>query len=143
MNTIRSTWYGWATLCVAGGGAYYFAKKSINADRQSRFEAEMRRKDRFARAERSSVLEEAANMASTSADSNITASGRKKAIEKEHNVPQRREAAQDHAGSPSSEASEDVAAVGHAPVSGEQKVKEKSKYEAAEPYKSKKGDRFS
>jgi hypothetical protein len=49
----------------------------------------------------------------------------------------------DHAGSPSSEASEDAAPVGHAPATVEQKIKEKSKYEAAEPYRSKKGDRFS
>jgi len=50
---------------------------------------------------------------------------------------------QDHAGSPSSEASEDVEPVGHAPATQDQKVMEKSKYEAAEPYRSKKGDRFS
>ncbi|MCJ1398965.1 hypothetical protein MMC11_002167 [Xylographa trunciseda] len=44
MNTIRSTWLGWGALCVAGGGSYYFAKRSINADRASRHEADMRRK---------------------------------------------------------------------------------------------------
>ena len=49
----------------------------------------------------------------------------------------------DHAGSPSSEASEEEAPVGHAPVTSEQKIQERSKYEAAEPYRSKKGDRFS
>lgn len=49
----------------------------------------------------------------------------------------------DHAGSPSSEISEDAAPVGHAPINNEQKMREKSKYEAAEPYRSKKGDRFS
>jgi hypothetical protein len=49
----------------------------------------------------------------------------------------------DHAGSPSSEASEDVAAVGHSPETRDQKIRERSKYEAAEPYRSKKGDRFS
>jgi len=49
----------------------------------------------------------------------------------------------DHAGSPSSEISEDVAPVGHAPVDHDQRVREKSKYEAAEPYRSKKGDRLS
>ena len=48
----------------------------------------------------------------------------------------------DHVGSPSSEISEDAAPVGHAPVDGEQRVREKSKYEAAEPYKSKRGDRL-
>ncbi|KAJ4531914.1 hypothetical protein HRR80_007922 [Exophiala dermatitidis] len=49
----------------------------------------------------------------------------------------------DHAGSPSSEISEDAAPVGHAPVDNDQRVRERSKYEAAEPYRSKKGDRFS
>lgn len=49
----------------------------------------------------------------------------------------------DHAGDPSSEASEDVAAVGHSPETMDQKIRERSKYEAAEPYRSKKGDRFS
>jgi hypothetical protein len=49
----------------------------------------------------------------------------------------------DHAGSPSSEISEDVAPVGHAPETAEQRMMEKSKYEAAEPYRSKKGNRFS
>lgn len=49
----------------------------------------------------------------------------------------------DHAGSPSSEISEDAAPVGHAPVDDAQKMRERSKYEAAEPYRSRKGDRFS
>lgn len=49
----------------------------------------------------------------------------------------------DHAGSPSSEISEDAAPVGHAPVDDSQKMRERSKYEAAEPYRSRKGDRFS
>ena len=34
MNTARSVWMGWATLMVAGAGAYYFAKKDINAHRR-------------------------------------------------------------------------------------------------------------
>ena len=49
----------------------------------------------------------------------------------------------DHAGSPSSEISQDVAPVGHAPETEGQQVVERSKYEAAAPYRSKKGDRFS
>ena len=48
----------------------------------------------------------------------------------------------DHAGSPSSEISEDAAPVGHAPVSQDQKITQKSKYEG-EPFRSKKGDRLS
>jgi len=34
MNTARSVWVGWATLMVAGAGAYYFAKKDIDAHRR-------------------------------------------------------------------------------------------------------------
>jgi hypothetical protein len=50
---------------------------------------------------------------------------------------------QDYAGNPSAEASEDAAPVGHAPETEQQKIRERSKYEAAEPYRSRKGDRFS
>ncbi|CCE27644.1 uncharacterized protein CPUR_01118 [Claviceps purpurea 20.1] len=39
MNTIKSVWYGWGVLCLAGGGAYYFAKQEINAERQAKVEA--------------------------------------------------------------------------------------------------------
>lgn len=49
------------------------------------------------------------------------------------------EASEDPAGNPSAEASEDPAPTRHAPESG----RERSKYEAAAPYRSKKGDRFS
>ncbi|QKX61003.1 uncharacterized protein TRUGW13939_08149 [Talaromyces rugulosus] len=48
MNTIRSTWLGWGTLCVAGGSAYVFAKRSINADRTARDEESVRRKTQLA-----------------------------------------------------------------------------------------------
>jgi hypothetical protein len=53
------------------------------------------------------------------------------------------EEGQDYAGNPSAEASEDAAPVGHAPETEQQKIRERSKYEAAEPYRSRKGDRFS
>jgi len=49
----------------------------------------------------------------------------------------------DVAGSPSSEASHDPAPTRHAPENDSQRVREKSKYEAGEPYRAKKGDRFS
>jgi hypothetical protein len=51
---------------------------------------------------------------------------------------------QDHSGSPSQEASTlDPAPTRHAPESEGQRVREKSKYEASEPFRAKKGDRFS
>lgn len=34
MNTVRSVWLGWGTLMVAGGTAFYFAKKDINVHRR-------------------------------------------------------------------------------------------------------------
>lgn len=34
MNTGKSVWMGWSLLMVAGAGAYYFAKKDINAHRR-------------------------------------------------------------------------------------------------------------
>ncbi|KAE8407225.1 hypothetical protein BDV37DRAFT_241262 [Aspergillus pseudonomiae] len=48
MNTIRSTWIGWGTLCAAGGGAYYLANKSITADREARQDNAMRHKAKMA-----------------------------------------------------------------------------------------------
>ncbi|EHY55178.1 hypothetical protein HRR83_005566 [Exophiala dermatitidis] len=133
MNTIKSTWYGWGVLCVAGGGAYYFAKKSINADRAARHEEEMKRKSIQRRLEQQAY-------------SSNTASSTKTKKVKEQTDPNsgtHNTKGLDHAGSPSSEISEDAAPVGHAPVDNDQRVRERSKYEAAEPYRSKKGDRFS
>ena len=49
----------------------------------------------------------------------------------------------DHSGSPSQEATLDPAPTRHAPESEGQRVREKSKYETSEPFRSKKGDRFS
>lgn len=49
----------------------------------------------------------------------------------------------DSSGSPSQEASLDPAPTRHAPDNEGQRVREKSKYETAEPFRAKKGDRFS
>lgn len=45
--------------------------------------------------------------------------------------------------SPAEAASEDPAPTRHAPMTEDQKVREKSKYEASVPWRSPKGDRFS
>ncbi|KAJ9499998.1 hypothetical protein LTR99_008555 [Exophiala xenobiotica] len=129
MNTIRSTWYGWGVLCVAGGGAYYFAKKSINADRAARFEAEQKQKAYQRRLEDTSYYTASKSKPRTRTQADPSSGT--------HNAK-----GLDHAGSPSSEISEDAAPVGHAPVDNDQRIREKSKYEAAEPYRSKKGDRL-
>jgi hypothetical protein len=49
----------------------------------------------------------------------------------------------DEAGNPSREANADPAPTRHAPETDAQRVGEKSKYEASEVWRSKKGDRFS
>ncbi|OQV04990.1 hypothetical protein CLAIMM_09794 [Cladophialophora immunda] len=47
MNTIGSVGYGWLALIVAGTGAFYFAKRSIDADRSSKFESLREKNNRF------------------------------------------------------------------------------------------------
>lgn len=37
-------WYGWGFFILAGGGSYYFAKRSINADREARQRLDIERK---------------------------------------------------------------------------------------------------
>ncbi|KAL2059865.1 hypothetical protein VTL71DRAFT_10020 [Oculimacula yallundae] len=118
MNTVKSFWVGWGALCVAGGGAYYFAKQSINADRQTRFEAEQRKRR----------IQESLEYSATSGGKAGANGG-----------PPR----SDSSGSPSQEANLDPAPTRHAPDTEGQRVREKSKYEAAEPFRSRKGDRFS
>ncbi|KAI9828431.1 MAG: hypothetical protein M1832_002859 [Thelocarpon impressellum] len=117
MNTIKSFWVGWGSLIVAGAGAYYFAKKSITADRAERHEQDMRRK------RLQDSLEQRAPPKSLYSNERSRAS--------------------DYAGSPSQEASSDPAPTRHAPENEGQRVKEKSKYEASEPFRAKRGDRFS
>lgn len=92
------------TCSLAGGGAYYFAKQSINADRAARFEEAQRRRQMH--------------------------------YSLEHSGPS-------PSSSPSHEATSDPAPTRHAPESEDQRVFEKSKYEPTEPYRAKKGDRFS
>ncbi|CAG8961417.1 hypothetical protein HYFRA_00013365 [Hymenoscyphus fraxineus] len=124
MNTVKSFWLGWGSLCVAGGGAYYFAKKSINEDRIQRFEAERRKKQIQDDFEYSSKL---------------ASQARGSATLKGDGGPPRA----DSTGSPSQEASSDPAPTSHPPENEKQRILEKSKYEASEPFRARKGDRFS
>ncbi|KAI0407381.1 hypothetical protein F4802DRAFT_553487 [Xylaria palmicola] len=125
MNTVKSFWLGWGSLCVGGAGAYYFAKKSINADRAQRLE-EAQRKWRMINA-----LEQSDSSASPASPSS--------AAPPTHDAP----VSTDFAGSPSQEASSDPAPTRHAPTTEGQRVFEKSKYESTTPFRSPKGDRFS
>ncbi|KAI0876611.1 hypothetical protein GGS24DRAFT_450913 [Hypoxylon argillaceum] len=122
MNTVKSFWAGWGSLCIAGGGAYYFAKKSINADRAQRFEEAQRKK----RMIESLEYPDSSSPKSTSPPGN-------------NDTP----ISNDFAGSPSQEAGSDPAPTRHAPTTEGQRVFEKSKYESSTPFQSPKGDRFS
>lgn len=102
----------------AGAGAYYFAKREINADRQAKLEAQRRSKQNIKQMEYNEAVTGDA-MASS---------------------PPLRD---DTVGSPSQEANNDPAPTRHAPATEEQKIFEKSKYESSTPYRSRKGDRFS
>ncbi|KAI0185072.1 hypothetical protein EV127DRAFT_442627 [Xylaria flabelliformis] len=126
MNTVKSFWLGWGSLCVAGAGAYYFAKKSINADRAQRFEEAQRKKRMI------DSLDYSTNSASTSSS-----------VAPPRNNNNNAPVNNDYTGSPSQEASSDPAPTRHAPATEDQRVFEKSKYESSTPFKSPKGDRFS
>ncbi|KAG5982873.1 hypothetical protein E4U55_001204 [Claviceps digitariae] len=121
MNTVRSFWLGWGSLCVAGAGAYYFAKREINADRQAKLEA-FRKKNQ--------ALQSGDYGLESNSSSTIT-----------HNNGAT--ARTDTAGSPSQEANHDPAATSHAAVTESDPLKGRSKYESAVPYATRKGDRFS
>lgn len=103
---------------LAGGGAYYFAKKQINADRAARYETELKKKQLQQSLEYTGVGNERSNT---------------------NGGPPR----SDHSASPSQESTLDPAPTSHAPDTEGQRLREKSKYESSEPFRSKKGDRFS
>ncbi|KAE8827897.1 hypothetical protein PTNB73_06354 [Pyrenophora teres f. teres] len=157
MNTVKSVYpkqrgdvnarnsYGWATLIVAGGGAYFFAKRSINADRAAKAEADRQKRIRIYQLEHG-----VQNSAPTTTPLNPTArAGSTQAAP--NSVVRGDGSAAGNAGgngvggesSPSMQASQDPAPTRHAPESEGQRVGEKSKYEANEVYRSRKGDRFS
>lgn len=129
MNTIKSTWIGWGTLCLAGGGAYYFAKRSINADRQQRYD-DMLRRQQYQHSIESSAAHYSGNK-----DETAKSSTKKK--RKDDSAGNN-----DFAGSPSREGDVEMAPTRHEPDTGSEEPVEKSKYEASKPYRSKKGDRF-
>ncbi|KAF2703399.1 hypothetical protein K504DRAFT_463464 [Pleomassaria siparia CBS 279.74] len=145
MNTIKSVYYGWATLIAAGGGAYYFAKKSINADRAAKAEAEQRKRIAQYQLE-AQLLHASNNSGSPPKPSSLPPTNRSKAsvsdeLKKRGDQDWRQQT--DDAGQPSQEASMDPAPTRHAPEDEAQKTQEKSKYEASDVYRQRKGDRFS
>ncbi|OJJ95462.1 hypothetical protein ASPACDRAFT_81940 [Aspergillus aculeatus ATCC 16872] len=137
MNTIKSTWIGWGTLCVAGGGAYYFAKKSINADRQTRFETEMKRKAQLAAMEAEHRRQSAVSLTTPIPVPSDDPSHKRAA-----QLARSQQNAADDVASPSAEASHDPAATRHEPETEADRVLEKGKYEAAQPFRPPKGNRL-
>lgn len=117
------------SLCAAGAGAYVFAKRGINADRQARVEEQRRKKSMIESLEYSDNVPNRPLSSATMGGSSAPTNG----------TPART----DTAGSPSQEANNDPAPTRHAPSTEGQRVFEKSKYEASVPFRSPKGDRFS
>ncbi|CAK1366403.1 unnamed protein product [Cercospora beticola] len=119
MNTIRSTFYGWGVLILAGGGSYYFAKKQINKDRDERAASIEKSRQQ---AERLRAQEQVARDRAMSANSPASATSGAVPVSGDHP-------------SPSVEATTDPAPTKH--------VEKESRFEAKEPFRSRKGDRFS
>ncbi|KAH8732034.1 hypothetical protein GQ44DRAFT_755382 [Phaeosphaeriaceae sp. PMI808] len=119
MNTVKSVYYGWATLIVAGGGAYVFAKRSINADRAQKAELDRQKRNRIFQMEQEHLH--------GGAGSGMGGGAR----------------GAEESGNPSVQASRDPAATRHEPVDEAGAAREKSKYEASDVYRTRKGDRFS
>lgn len=110
-----------SSLLPAGGGAYVYAKRSINEDRQTRLE-EQRQKRRMIQSL------EANEKSGTSSQT-----GANTATEQPNTDP---------VGSPGRE-QYDPAPTRHAPTTENERAFEKSKYESSTPFRSQKGDRFS
>lgn len=125
---------GLILICPAGGGAYYFAKQSINADRQARFESEMKRKAQLKAMENDHKRQAAMTAPTTDPTDDASL--------KRANMTRFQNAADDVA-SPSAEASHDPAPTRHEPMTENDRVLEKGKYEAAEPFRPPRGNRFS
>lgn len=121
MNTINSVYYGWAFLIACGGGSYYMAKRSLAADREQRAALEYERRRRYAELSTSNP----SSRISPSAAHGLNPSA------KQRNTP----ASVEDMGGPSGEARADPS-----PAAAEIP---KSKWEASEPYRSPRGDRFS
>jgi hypothetical protein len=116
-------------IWTAGGAAYYFAKQSINADRQVRHEAELKRK------RKAEALEYApAKSAPEPSGGSVAAPGQKLGSP---NVGPPGEDNPRSAGQKAGSAAREASGTEWRSVYG------KSKYEASEPYRTRKGDRFS
>ncbi|KAK0915403.1 hypothetical protein LTR91_015665 [Friedmanniomyces endolithicus] len=135
MNTpskVRSVGYGWGVLVVAGAGSYYFAKRSINADREERAMAEERRR------------QQRENMRTQEMVSRGASAGTGAGTTTAQHSAKRKENAAIATGADNLDPSRQVEGGDPAPVTHEQtRMAQRGRYEAAEPYKTRGGDRFS
>lgn len=121
-------------LCLAGGGAYYFAKRSINADRAERAELEEKRRQQRERLRATETL----SRESALGGSKSRASARlpSKPAPNANNTSE--------SGDPAPVAhAADGGVVGEETGEGGGGGVPKGKFEASEPFRSRKGDRFS
>ncbi|GAB7360628.1 hypothetical protein MBLNU230_g0508t1 [Neophaeotheca triangularis] len=128
MNTVRSVGYGWGVLILAGGGAYYFAKRSVNSDREQRAALEEQRRQQRERMRVAEQMHARQTAAASQSKASITGQANAK----------RQEGHEGHQ-DPSRQAQGDPAPVTHE----QESLAVKGQYEAAEPFRSRKGDRFS
>ena len=126
---IRSVGYGWGILVLAGGGSYYFAKRSINADRAQRAEAEEQRRQQRERLRMQALMHDAETGTGSGTTTGLSNAKRKEKLPRHG----------DDNPDPSLQGSGDPAPVTHA----QEQAAVRGKYEAAEPFRSRKGDRFS
>ncbi|PGH11910.1 hypothetical protein AJ79_04602 [Helicocarpus griseus UAMH5409] len=137
-----------------GGGAYYFAKKSINADRAHRHSEAQRRKEEAHQKEQmekasSSARSPAPTSSQTATGSSIPSTtsqtiSSSAGMGSAQAVPAKVTGSNaDDAACPSLEAGHDPAPTRHEPETARERIEEKGKYEAAEPFRSRKGNRFS
>ncbi|KAF1918602.1 hypothetical protein BDU57DRAFT_511297 [Ampelomyces quisqualis] len=154
MNTVKSVYYGYAALIAAGGGAYIFAKRSINADRAAKAQVDREKRIALFQLEQQHFN----HPSSESSESSQSRTAQLQAVAPP--TPGQNGAGSGLAGSPgygggrgsggdeqtgnpSAQAGYDPAPTRHEPVDEAGQAREKSKYEASDVYRRKKGDRLS
>ncbi|KKK19173.1 hypothetical protein AOCH_003367 [Aspergillus ochraceoroseus] len=125
MNTIRSTCRRWSLL---------LCKEVDQRDRASRHEAEMRRKAQLAAMEAEHRRQQAALSESITPPSQDPSLKRAN-LARLQNAP-------DDVASPSEEVGHDPAPTRHEPLTEEERLIEKGKYEATRPFRPPRGDRL-
>ena len=125
---------------IAGAGAYVFAKRSVNADRAARHEATTKRKEAALKDEKKTMPQQGKPPIPVPQTPSAASSHKTRTqVQPSQNGGHM----SDDVGNPSQEGARDPAPTRHEPDTEAQRVAEKGKYEAAEPYRSRKGNRLS